>query len=84
MTIEAKTDYVNNNITNDIIQKMLEYKTKNGGFPDRKAVIKLKIIKDHIIRKIGKIFNITNAYAHIINYINSHANINNSLDNDEN
>ena len=75
MTIEAKTEYIDNNITSDVIKQMIEYKNEKGGYPDRKNVIKLKIIKDHIIRKIGKIFNITNAYGHIINYINTHSNL---------
>jgi hypothetical protein len=66
---EAKADFLAKNITPDIVSLFKNYKDQHGGYPERKEAIRLKLIKDHVIRKIGKIFNVPNSYGHIISYV---------------
>jgi len=73
MMEEAKSDFLKKWITDEIVTKISEYKIKNGGYPERSYVTKQKILRDHVIRKVGKIFCIPNAYNFICNYVSTRA-----------
>ena len=55
---DAKYKFLSTQITDDIIKKIIDYKTQNNIFPSRETIIKLKIISERDYKKINKVLKV--------------------------
>lgn len=55
---DAKYKYLSEQINDDIVNKIIEYKKQNNNFPSRENIIKLKIISERDYKKINKVLKV--------------------------
>jgi hypothetical protein len=55
---DAKYKYLSFHLNDDVVNKILDYKTKNNNLPSRETIIKLKIITERDYKKINKVLKV--------------------------